>query len=85
MFALVHIVLEQCDGVSAMNRDELDGKAQAAKARAKQVVGKAAHDEDCEKEGVAEEASGRARAAQGRARRKVGEAIEDIGKAVKRG
>lgn len=67
-----------------MNRDELDGKAEQAKGRAKQAWGDLTDNERLHDEGVADEAAGNVQEGFGRARRKVGEAIEDIGEDVKR-
>ena len=67
-----------------MNRDELEGKAEALKGRIKQAAGDLTNDPDLHDEGVADEAAGQTQDAFGHAKRKVGEAIEDIGKAVKK-
>jgi uncharacterized protein YjbJ (UPF0337 family) len=67
-----------------MNKDELEGKAEAVKGKVKQAVGDLTDDEQLQDQGVVEEAAGDTQAAFGRARRKVGEAIEDLGKNVKR-
>jgi uncharacterized protein YjbJ (UPF0337 family) len=67
-----------------MNKDELDGKAEALKGKVKQAVGDATDNQDLVDEGVADEAAGKTQDTIGRARRKVGEAIEDIGNAIKR-
>ena len=67
-----------------MNKDELKGKAQALKGRAKQAAGDLTDDEQLHDEGVVDEAAGKTREVIGRGRRKVGEAIKDIGKAIKK-
>jgi uncharacterized protein YjbJ (UPF0337 family) len=67
-----------------MNKDELEGKAEALKGKAKQVVGNLTNDQDLVDEGTVDEAAGKTQDTIGRARRKVGEAIEDIGNAVKK-
>jgi uncharacterized protein YjbJ (UPF0337 family) len=67
-----------------MNRDELDGKAEALKGRIKQAAGDLTNDPDLHDEGVVDEAAGQTQDALGHARRKVGEAIEDIGDAIKK-
>ena len=67
-----------------MNRDELDGKADAMKGKAKQALGDLTDNERLHEEGVADEAAGKTQEHLGRARRKVGEAIEDIGENLKR-
>ena len=67
-----------------MNRDEVEGKAEALKGKVKQGVGELTEDPDLIDEGVADEAAGNTQDAFGKARRKVGEAVQDIGKAIKR-
>ena len=67
-----------------MNRDELEGKAEALKGKVKQAAGHLTNDPDLHDEGVADEVAGKTRHGIGRARRKVGEAIEDIGHAIKK-
>jgi uncharacterized protein YjbJ (UPF0337 family) len=67
-----------------MNRDELEGKAQALKGQIKQAAGNLTDDPDLHDEGVVDEAAGKTQDALGHARRKVGEAIEEIGNAIKK-
>jgi len=67
-----------------MNRDELEGKAEALKGKTKQAVGNATNDPDLVDEGVADEAAGNTQDAFGRGRRKVGEAVKDLGDAIKK-
>jgi uncharacterized protein YjbJ (UPF0337 family) len=67
-----------------MNRDELEGKGEQAKGKAKQAWGDLTNNERLHDEGVADEAAGELQEGVGRARRKVGEAIEDIGEDIKR-
>ena len=67
-----------------MNRDELDGKTDQVKGRAKQAWADITDDDRLHDEGVADEAAGDVQEGVGRARRKVGEAIEDIGENLKR-
>ena len=67
-----------------MNRDELEGKAENVKGKAKEAVGNLAGDENLRVEGIADQAAGKTQETIGRGRRKVGEAIEDFGKAVKK-
>jgi len=67
-----------------MNRDELDGKAQALKGRLKQAAGDLTNDPALHDEGVVDEAAGETQRAIGQAKRKVGKTIEDIGKAIKK-
>jgi uncharacterized protein YjbJ (UPF0337 family) len=67
-----------------MNRDELEGKAEVVKGKAKEAVGNLAGDEDLRDEGIADQAAGKTQDVIGRGRRKIGETIEDLGKALKR-
>jgi uncharacterized protein YjbJ (UPF0337 family) len=67
-----------------MNKDELDGKAEAFKGRVKQATGDLTDNDRLHDEGVADEAAGEAQEGIGKARRKVGEAIEDVGERLKR-
>jgi uncharacterized protein YjbJ (UPF0337 family) len=67
-----------------MNRDELEGKAEAIKGKMKQAAGDMTDNERLHDEGVADEAAGDTQEALGRGRRKVGEAIEDLGDKIKR-
>ena len=67
-----------------MNRDEVKGKAEALKGKAKQAAGDLTDDPNLRDEGVADEAAGKTKDAFGHAKRKVGEAVEDIGKTIKR-
>lgn len=67
------------------NKNEVDGKIDQAKGRAKQAVGNLTNNDDLKAEGEVDEAAGKVKDTVGRGTRKVGEAIEDIGKAVKRG
>ena len=67
-----------------MNRDELEGKAEALKGKIKQVAGDLANNPDLHDEGVVDEVAGQTQDAVGRVRRKVGEAIQDVGHAIKK-
>lgn len=67
-----------------MNRDELEGKAEALKGKIKQAIGNLVEDPDLHDEGTADEAAGHAQEGIGHAKRKVGEAVEDIGKSIKK-
>ena len=67
-----------------MNRDELEGKAEAAKGRIKQAAGDLIDDKALHDEGIADEAAGKTQEGIGTARRKVGEKLEEIGEAIKR-
>jgi uncharacterized protein YjbJ (UPF0337 family) len=66
-----------------MNKDELDGKADALKGRVKQGVGDLTDNDRLHDEGVADEAAGNIKEGIGKARRKVGDAIEDVGDKIK--
>ena len=67
-----------------MNKDELDGKAEALKGKVKQAAGDLTDNADLHDEGVADEAAGDTQEAIGRGRRKVGEFVEDLGKSLKK-
>ncbi len=67
-----------------MNRDEIEGKAEALKGKVKQAAGDLTNNPDLHDEGVVDEAAGQTQDAIGRGRRKVGEAIENIGNAIKK-
>jgi len=67
-----------------MNRDEMEGKAEALKGKIKQATGDMTDDERLKNEGVADEAAGKTQDAIGHGRRKAGEFIEDIGKSIKK-
>ena len=66
------------------NKNEVNGKIDQAKGRAKQAVGSLTNDDDLKAEWEADEAAGKVQDTVGRGTRKVGEAIEDLGKKVKR-
>jgi uncharacterized protein YjbJ (UPF0337 family) len=67
-----------------MNRQELDGKADALKGKAKQAWGSVTDNERLHDEGHLDEAKGNVKEGVGTARRKVGEAIENVGEHIKR-
>jgi len=67
-----------------MNRDELEGKAEALKGKVKQATGDLTDDPNLHDEGVADEAAGKTQDTLGHARRKIGEAVEDLGDAIKK-
>jgi uncharacterized protein YjbJ (UPF0337 family) len=67
-----------------MNRDEIDGKAEALKGKIKQAAGDLTDNDDLRDEGIADEAAGDTQDAIGRGRRKVGEFVEDLGKDLKK-
>ena len=66
------------------NRDEMEGKFDQVKGRAKEGIGRALDDDELEAEGRADNAGGNVQEGFGKARRKVGEAIEDVGDAISR-
>lgn len=65
------------------NKDEINGKTDQLKGRAKQAVGDATNDEQLRNEGAADEAAGDVEKGIGTGRRKIGEAVEDIGNKIK--
>ena len=67
-----------------MNRDELEGKAEAMKGKIKQAAAHLTNDPALHEEGAADEAAGHVQDALGQTKRKVGELIEDVGKAIKK-
>lgn len=67
-----------------MNRDELEGKAEAAKGKIKQATGDLIDDDRLRSEGEADEAAGDTQSMIGKGRRKIGEAINDIGDEIKK-
>jgi uncharacterized protein YjbJ (UPF0337 family) len=67
-----------------MNRDELEGKAQAFKGKIKQAAGTLTQNPDLHDEGVVDEAAGNTQAVVGRTRRKLGEAIEHVVDVIKK-
>jgi uncharacterized protein YjbJ (UPF0337 family) len=77
-----HAPLKRLEEV--MNKDELKGKFDQAKGRAKQGIGNLTDDEQLRSEGQVDEVVGKVEEVGGRARRKVGETIEDLGDAIKK-
>ena len=67
-----------------MNRDELEGKAEALKGKIKQAAGTITRNPDLHDEGVVDEVAGKTEAALGRTKRKVGEALEQVGHVIKK-
>ena len=67
-----------------MNRDELEGKAEALKGKVKQAAGDLTDDQELHDEGKVDEIAGKTQDTFGRARRKTGEAIEDLGESIKK-
>jgi uncharacterized protein YjbJ (UPF0337 family) len=66
-----------------MNNDELNGKGDQLKGRAKQAWGDITNNEKVHDEGVADEASGDVQEGFGKARRKVGDALHDVAHKIK--
>jgi len=66
------------------NSDEMEGKVDQVKGRAKEEIGGITGDDDLRAEGRAENVGGNVQEGFGTARRKVGETIEDIGDAIRR-
>jgi uncharacterized protein YjbJ (UPF0337 family) len=66
------------------NRDELEGKFDQAKGKAKETVGRAVKDQDLEDEGSADRAGGKVQEGFGKVKRNVGEAIEDMGESIRK-
>ncbi len=66
-----------------MNKNELDGKVDQLKGKAKQAWGEATNDPQTYDEGVADEVAGNVEEGFGKARRKVGEALQDVADKIK--
>jgi uncharacterized protein YjbJ (UPF0337 family) len=66
------------------NKDELQGKADQVKGRAKQAVGDLTGDDQQRNEGAADEIAGDVEKGVGTGRRKVGEAVKDLGDQIKK-
>ena len=66
------------------NRDEVEGKTEQLKGRAKQAVGDLTNDERLRNEGEVDEAAGDVQRGIGKGRRKVGEALRDLGNKIGR-
>lgn len=66
------------------NKDELEGKFDQAKGKAKETVGRAINDQDLEDEGTADRVGGKVQESFGKVKRNVGEAIEDIGESIRK-
>jgi uncharacterized protein YjbJ (UPF0337 family) len=67
-----------------MNKDEIEGKAEALKGKLKQAAGDLTDDPQLVQEGQDDEVAGKAQDAVGYGRRKVGEAVEKVGDAIKK-
>lgn len=68
----------------ATRRDELKGRGEQLRGRAKQAVGNLTGNKRLRDEGVADEVTGRVREDVARTRRRIGERIEDVGRRIKR-
>lgn len=66
------------------NKDELRGKADRMKGRAKESIGNLSNDDRLRDEGAADEAAGEIEESFGKSRRKVGDAIKDLGNKIGR-
>jgi uncharacterized protein YjbJ (UPF0337 family) len=69
---------------TAMNKDEIKGKAEQVKGKIKQGVGEMTDDVDLQDEGAVDEAAGKLQEGWGTTKRKTGEAVEDLGNAIKK-
>lgn len=67
-----------------MNRDEIKGRAEKLKGKAKQAAGHLTDNERLHDEGAVDEAAGEVQERFGRGKRKVGEALDDIADELKR-
>jgi uncharacterized protein YjbJ (UPF0337 family) len=76
-------LLTSCPEVFAMNKDEMEGKAEKAKGWVKDKAGEVTGNPDLEAEGEAERATGAAKEKFGEARRTAGEAAEDVARKIK--
>ena len=66
-----------------MNNDELNGKVDKLKGKAKQAFGDVTDDQRLHDEGVADEAAGSVEEGFGKARRKVGDVLHDVAHKIK--
>jgi len=66
-----------------MNKDELNGKGDQIKGKAKQAWGDITNNERLHDEGVVDETSGDVQEGFGKARRKVGDALHDVAHKIK--
>jgi uncharacterized protein YjbJ (UPF0337 family) len=67
-----------------MHHDEMKGKTDQIKGKAKKAWADMTDDERLHAEGEVDEARGEANETAGRLKRKVGETIEDVGERIKR-
>jgi uncharacterized protein YjbJ (UPF0337 family) len=66
-----------------MNKNEIDGKVDQLKGKAKQAWGDATNDPATHDEGVADEVAGNVQEGFGKARRKVGDALHEVAHKIK--
>ncbi len=66
-----------------MNRDELNGKGDQVKGKAKQAWGDITDNERMHDEGVADETAGKVEEGFGKGRRKLGDALHDVAHKIK--
>lgn len=66
------------------NRDELQGRLERMKGRARQAAGDLTDNERMRERGEVEELGGAVREGAGKVRRKAGEAVQKLGKKIKR-
>ena len=66
------------------NKDEMKGKAEEMRGRAKGAAGDLTDNDDLKDEGAVDEMKGAARDEAGKARRKIGNALDDLGDRIKR-
>jgi len=66
------------------NKDEVEGKVDRAKGRAKEAAGDLTDNEQLREEGAADEAAGNVQETFGNGRRKVGDALKDLGDSIKK-
>ncbi len=66
------------------NKDEVQGKVDQAKGRAKEAAGDLSDNDQLRDEGAADKAAGNVEETFGKGRRKVGEALKDLGDSIKK-
>jgi uncharacterized protein YjbJ (UPF0337 family) len=66
-----------------MNKDELNGKGDQIKGKAKQAWADVTNNEPLHDEGVADETAGKVEEGFGKARRKVGDALHEVAHKIK--
>lgn len=66
------------------NKDEMKGKAEPIKGRAKEAAGDVVDDEQLRDEGAVDEMKGRVQEGIGKGRRAAGNAVNDLGDRIKK-